>query len=300
MKKEILFFVFLIVFCGCSGDDNVASKQESTTPVPLSIASASVLLSTQSATKATFTELKSDSIGVFLFSTNGYTALNNIKYIYDLSWTSKTPIYLGSAAAGLCSYYPYNKSWADAKAIPLASQGQSAMNDLCYAGPVTGLTNIAPSVNFQMKRAYSMITFHITKKANYTGACAISSITLANGGLKKEAKLDITTEAYTEGTLGNVIFNPTTPIAITAGEPKDLSVLMIPASDLLGNLTFTFVVDTKPMTASLDVTTNFLTKLEAANNYKIDVTISGTGLLVNSVTLEDWRVKVVPNPISLE
>lgn len=306
MKKEILLFsmLALALFAGCSSDNGtettlVNPSVDPSVLLPLSVTSAS-LSEAKAVTRTDFTSLESGEIGVSRAADNGYDVLNNVKFTYGTPWTTATPVKVGGAEAKVCAYYPYNASIMNSAAVPLKSQVYSTAADLCYATSVA-VKNTAREVNFNMYRAYSEITFKISRTTSYEGSslCKVENISIANAGIKTDATIDISTGNYGTGTLGTVTFAPGID-AITPATPKSGCVLMVPVAGLTGDITFTFVVDGTSMAKTVDAATFGLTELAKAKNYQINVTISGKDLIINSVNLEDWTDQIISTIIDLK
>lgn len=303
MKKLIFCFsMAAMALCtGCSNDNDLSTASKDSSMHSLSVTSASVSEAKSVTKSSSYTPLAAGNIGVFRSADNGYTALNDVEFTYGTPWTTTTPINLGSATTNVCAYYPYDASITNSAAVPLTSQVYSTAADLCYSTNTT-VNNTAPQVAFNMLRAYSMITFNITRNTTYEGTaspCQIGNISIANVGLQAATTLDITSGTYATGTLGTVTFAAGIS-AIAIGTSQNTAALMVPVSGLTGNITFSFVVDGTAMTQTVDATTFGLTALAPANNYKISVTISGKGLVINSVNLQDWADQTISSPIDFQ
>ncbi|MBP1593196.1 MAG: hypothetical protein H6Q12_214 [Bacteroidetes bacterium] len=288
--KKLLFTVFatVLMLSGCSNEE-AATVSPDNTLVALSVSSVSF---PAVKTKAT-TSLSGGSIGVFLGSANGYTAINNVQYTYSAGAWTKTSggdIYLGSSAASVCAYYPYSASVTNSSSVSLQSQIYTSAADLCYAPYITNLKNSAQNAAFVMSHAYSRITFTITRDATYTGTCNITDISLTNSGLKTLATFNITNGTYTTGTNGSVSFNPSIS-SIASGANTSTSVLLVPVTGLTGNIDLAFTIDGASFSTSIPVSTAGLATLSAGINYKINVTIKYTSLTNNSVSTTDWNTQ---------
>ncbi len=288
--KKLLFIVVAAVhmLSGCSNEETVSVSPDNT-PVALSVSSASFpTVMTKAAVPLT-----SGSIGVFLGTANGYTAINNVQYTYSAGAWTKTSggdIYLGSKAASVCAYYPYSASVTNSSSVSLQSQYYTTAADFCYAPYITNLVNSAPSAAFNMVHAYSRITFTITHDATYTGTCNITGISLTNTGLKTVTTLNLTNGTYATGTTGSVSFNPSIT-SIASGANTTAGVLLVPVTGLTGNIDLVFTVDGLSFSTSLPVSTAALATLSAGVNYQISVTIKYTSLTINSVSTTDWNTQ---------
>lgn len=252
--------------------------------VALSIVSASISekdINTKMPVLRSVTDLSQGNIGVFLSGTD-YTARTNVAYSYNNGWTTTDPICIGSSAADICAYYPYEYTpvVTNASLVWLTSQMYSASQDLCYCTNQSK-TSASPGIAFTMVRAYAKMTFTITHDATYSGTAAISGITISNPGLRASNTLDMTSGVSGSAAVsGSVFVNPAIS-SITAGSNATAVVLMVPSTTTLsGDMTFLFTVDGTILTATLPVSSNSLTSLVAGNNYKVNVTLSGSGFSV--------------------
>jgi hypothetical protein len=299
-----LMSLIALTTTGCR-DESGSQQGDGTSLQVVSVsAAADVVVSAQKSSAAlrSATSLTSGDIGVYrIVNTGVYTAQSNVKYTCTSgTWavaSGVTPIYLYSAAASICAYYPYSATIEDdpttsgtteangPTAIPLTSQLYSTAADLCYASSVTP-SSASPSVSFSMNRAYAKMTFTITHDASYSGTCAVSGITIANPGIRLSNTLDITSGTYGSTTAsGSVTVNPAIS-SITSSSSSIATVLMVPtitgttAAALTSDMTFLFTVDGNTHAATLPVSSNNLTTLAAGSNYQISVKISGSGMSV--------------------
>jgi hypothetical protein len=308
IQKELISLFALLSLMALTMGCRDESGKENGDGTPLSIASVSTEAETavtasgsfSAVLRSTTATLESGSIGVYRVSTTDYAAQSNVKYTYSSGWSSTSPIYLYSATASVCAYYPYSATIEDdpttsgtveangPTAIPLTSQLYSSASDLSYATSVTTPTNAtsSPSVSFAMVHAYTKMTFTINHDASYSGTCAVSGIKIANAGIRSSNTLDISTGTYgATATDGSVTVNPEIT-SITSGNSATATVLMVPtisgttSETLSGNMTFLFTVDGNTMAATLPVSTNNLTSLAAGSNYQITANISGSGFSV--------------------
>lgn len=283
MKSYILILSLLFVLFGCSDDQNgdtLNGKSNS-----LSVAS----VSTQNVQTRSTTPLKKDSIGVFLRPGNGYVEQANVKYRYNASssaWETLAPLYLGSHNASVCAYYPYSSSVTDAQVVPLVSKEYTSESDFCYAANQPASSS-APKVSFTMKHAYARISFHITRGASYAGSSAINYISIKNDSLCRSVMLNIAEGTYANPALGTFSFDPKIS-GIVSGKTEIKQVLLVPVNVVLGKITFTFKIDGEIMSTNADVASYGLNSLTAGYDYKVSITISGSSLSLNGVSVSDW------------
>jgi hypothetical protein len=271
-KSQALVFLFLLLSACANVDENLDTEG-----IALSVTSVSVKTDASESLRSV-TDLTQGHIGVFLSGT-GYTAQTNKDYSFSSGWSSADPIQLGSSAAQICAYYPYEYTPAitEASSVWLTSQCYSTSEDLCYGANQTK-TSANPDIAFTMVRAYAKMTFTITHEATYSGACAVSEIKIAHAGIRASNTLDITNG--TPGSVaasGSVSMDPAIS-SISPGSSATAVVLMVPTTTTLsGDMTFLFTVDGKTWTAKLPVSSNSLSSLVAGNHYKINVHLSESG-----------------------
>lgn len=284
--KGFWFLIIIAVFLsGCSKEENLP---EAGSRVPLSVSSASL---SAVFTKTTPSLLNSGKIGLFLLSSSGYAAMNDVEYDYGTpAWIPQSStIYLNNNNASVCAYYPLGAagitSTTDPTAINLKSQKYIDSEDLCFVSQnLTSLNNAFPSIDLTMGHAYSRITFIIDKDAAFPGTCKIVYINITNPGIKKSNTLNITSGTYGPGiTTGSFTYVPGIDGIFSSSVSS--SVLMVPTV-MSGNINLTFSVDGNLLTASLQ--NSALKELKAGYEYTFHTTIKGTVLIIDTVTITDW------------
>jgi uncharacterized protein (TIGR02145 family) len=279
ISKIILFISATVVFFSCGTDVNELSEEGA--PVPLSIVDASL---TAGGTRAATTlSTSGDAIGLFLAAGTPYSAVDNVKYAYTTAWAAaSTAIYLTKSTASLCAYYPYVDGATVSRT--LAPTVYSAASDLCYKSGLSA-SSTANSLSFEMGHAYSKLTMNISK-GTYPGTGAISSITFANDGLITSSTLNISTGAYTTGATG-VTYTDAAPAIASLSTTATKQYLMVPCTlSLSGDSKLTLVVDGISLSAVIPNAT--LGALVAGSNHTLNITLSGTALVVSSVSTTDW------------
>ncbi len=236
------------------------------------------------------TLLSSGSLGVFLSDGNNYDARKNVKYTYaEGSWDSHAPIYLGADAATLCAYYPYDGNVTDAASVSLSSGVYAAENDLCYATNQSDLDMASPTWTMLLKHAYSQVTVRITRDASYVGACSIGNVVLTGAGLNASASLNIGTGVYSNATGGASLSAAAGVNALSGSNSASVSFLMVPTSELSGELTAGVLVDGHTMLVDIDAASTGLSALNAGVNYTLNLEIRGTGLVLSGISLNNWH-----------
>jgi len=282
IQKLVYFILVATLLCSCGSENDSAGEVKA---VPLSIADASLAVSMLRA--ATTLSTDGISMGVFLIAGNGYSARNNVKYLYSTGgaagWAvnGTTDIYLNKSDAALCAYYPYDAA-ANTLTRTLTPAVYSTASDLCYKKGLSA-SSTAGSLSFEMSHAYSRLTMNISK-GTYPGAGMISSITMANAGLVTNSTLDISTESYTTVTTGGS-YTDAAPGIANLSTTATKQYLMIP-STLSGSTTLTLNVDGTALIGSISNAT--LAALVAGSNHTLTISLTGTSFVINSVTTTDW------------
>lgn len=310
MKKNYIFAAIAIaLLTGCSNEDEPQTGTEG--EVALSVASASVQAMTTKGAYDTGGILTTDgNIGVSVISGTGYSTVNdyNVQYSYDNIESEWKPagasIYLNNNAATLLAIAPFT-SGVDYLAASLTAQIYDEAKDLCVSrGPVTAVNSV-PAVDFIMDHVYARLSFTINKDVTYSGTGAITNIAIENAdAIFATAAADLTVipdPAITFGTAGPVQYNPAIT-EMTTGIPVPSSMLMIPSAtaNFLTATTVRFTVDGIDLTASLPVAApaaGGINELIRGTNYLINVSIKGTALIVNSVTVTNWIPETVANDV---
>ena len=276
IKELIILLSATAVFYACGNEVNDVTEEG--IPVPLSIADASL---TAGGTRAATTlSTSGDAIGLFLAAGTPYSATDNVKYSYTTAWAAvSTAIYLTKSTASLCAYYPY----VDGATVnhSLASIAYSAASDLCYKSGISA-SSTASSLSFEMGHAYSKLTLNISK-GTYPGTGAISAFSFSNAGLVTSSTLDISTGIYTNDTGADTY--TADPGISSLSTTATAQYLMVPCT-LSGSTTLTLIVDGLSFVATIPNAT--LGALVAGSNHTLTITLSGTALVVNSVSTTDW------------
>lgn len=307
MIKQLLTTapLLLLLLAGCTSGEPFSKETEipgipEGEYAPLSVESAVIEAEVTTSTRAA---LGSGSIGVFLTGT-GYTAKNNMKYNYATpAWTPQdvaNTIYLGSANANVCAYYPYAASSMTLNGFTLTSQVYDAAKELSFAtnqtvnGAKTGSPN--RNVAFALTRAYSRVNVIVKRHAtNYPGTCQVTALKLKNILASTTLNISNGTQAATTSVVANEVSATSFSTTLTAGSTTQKDFLTVPCTfasttvNSVGNcgLTIQLTVDGRTMTTG--ILTTKLPKMEKGKQYTVTVTINGTSLGVGTVTeAADW------------
>ncbi len=286
MKKEILSAIGLLLLLGaCTPNDN---DKASTDSAMLRISSARL--------GGNFTrsdeELTRGSLGICLQGNEIYTAQTNVPYTYasGSGWTSQTPVYLSAAKAVLAAYYPYSETGVDNQGLcALTSGAYSQAGDVCYARDT--LNSASASWSVSLNHACALVSLNITRKSTYFGAGVVSRLDLlGENGLNTSGKVNLFTDEYSEIAREPMLQQTLSPsVTLTWGDSYRSSFLLLPMPELTGRLDFTVEVDGKNLTTGLDPSAYHLPALAAGNEYVFNLTIDGTALSLDGVSVRDWR-----------
>lgn len=302
MKQVILLIMPLLLLGGCSGDTEPASGQEGYRPegaVPLQVDNTVLEASVATRVDPPKLETNNAQIGICCAVATGYTnTQTNIPYKYSTAapagWApsnAANPVWLLAGDVNVCAYYPYNASYTNSAAIPLATAVYNTAGDICFDGnrAMNG-TPSYKSTTFNMIRAMAKIKFNL-KKGDYPGTCAVSKITLSNANLPKAGTINITstTNQAVTTTKGNFEYTPksTGNMTVVAAGEDTQEVLLVPFT-LSGEFVVTLAVDGKNMQLKLPAATFTNSKIEPGKFYQLTMKLNGTELVVTSVTIEDW------------
>ena len=328
MKKSYAFLAGLALmsaFTACSNDDEMPTQMAQTNKSELVVNRVGVAeLATKSGIRATSFS-NQESLGLYIYRgdlTGDYnddsraTSTVNVEYKLgtdNMTWSAPTQsIILSNIVGNVFAYYPYSAANAtqpgDAIPITVAANqatGQSAgtkddndQTDYMYATKVANVSNMAPSVNLTMNHALAMASFVFVQTddptAPYPGIGQVSKIVMQNGtGANKPLKtgdgtMNISTGVVTGGTEGSItVEGITTPTLLDKTDASLVPhVLMYPAATVDANdVKVTVTVDGNDYTVGLPAVTGGWV---AGKNYQYTLTMKGTGLEVNQVTITEW------------
>lgn len=296
MKTIILFAIFMatVTFISCSESNNdVLSSNESV----LDVQTDGVL-----PTRATISAFPNQAeIGLFVTSGslgsyyNNLSANANVKAVYNSSsntWIKTPEVYLSPASATIFAYYPYSTLNNDGTLIPVEHTSQT---DYLAGTHTTGqavINNGNPVVNLTMKHALSLLQFRFCKQ-NYPGAGILTKIEISNKTGKtvlfSSGTLNIATGNITNTTGKNLPAVLSCSYTLPASFSTNLSdysrIIVLPVTTTnLGDVQMKFTVDGKIYTYDVPA----MTEWEAGKSNTYSVTLSGMGLTMNTVVVEDW------------
>lgn len=291
MKKFYLFATSLaLVFASCSNNSNNADVEIPEGNIkPLSLL---VDIETSKTKNGSTPEINGEvttdnlsQIGVHIckdshFGTEYIAGSKNTTWNKSGNkWATTTPVYLGSDNANIYAYHPYN-STADLNvaAVPVAVGntdylfGKAEENEAIFVA-----NNQKTTASIKMKHAMSQIIWNFTKEATYTGAAQITSISLSK--LNTVGTLNIKTGAITATENNNAH-----PLNVNLTAPTSKNLMIFPTTYEANALSMTFVIDGKEMTSTFANGVAFAQGMK----HNINVTLKGTGIVIDSVTVEPW------------
>ena len=242
-------------------------------------------------------------------------------------WGAVQPIILSNIIGKVYAYYPYaehNNAAGDAADNGLAvkvtvnanqgtgqSEGKMDANgqtDYMWADVNEGVSNMKPVVNLSMNHALAMISFKFVQSPDpedkYPGIGKVTSIVLRNKatGTNKpvttgDATMNIATGDLTAGTPGSITVSgieTATLMDVKSDEHPELipRMLLYPSANFIGADEAEIVVTVDGNTYTVDIPALLVestpSKWEANKNYEYTLTLRGTSLEVNTVTIKTW------------
>ena len=311
----------VLLLAGCSSD---AAQEEMNTgePVPVSIdaaldagtitspeeqASDASRVSGASSRASTNTSLAVEGKMVKLFLTDAnasgtkYTNKYGVLYTYRAAqnaWISDTPFYVDARKANIYACYdPNGVVTFNSNSTKTSSQLMMQFNDdsklWYYDSSNTNIDNTKAKLNFTLKCAYSRLSLRLSKTADYPGACKVSQVTLkpGSGTFYTSAFVDIATGALSGNSRSDVPYNTTGLSMYTTGlttTPDTSLDWLFPAQKLALGAGFTFTLSVDGAAYSVTVPSTKFNEFKRGVRYTANLQMSGTGLVINSVTTTDW------------
>lgn len=304
MRTKILlpsvYALCLCLLCGCnSGEGPGVPDEGGDLRVPL-VVNGAMEGEAEPVTRAT-TTIESGSIGVFLadadVSGSNYEPRVNACYTYnttDSKWASDDALFFSEADANVCAYYPYDADQTDSHAIKLTTQKYDAAKDLSFAVNSTmNATN--NSVTFNMNHAYALMEINL-KRENIKDDISFEKIDLVAAGLNASNTVDITDGTYGTSTGcvdGTFTYREDAAISLPkTSNTVQCKVLLVPTGTLTSGTKFSFTLDDAEST-TMSVTITSLTQYEKKKKYIVNLTVNGTEVVTQSVTVKEWTEKTV-------
>lgn len=290
----MLLLVLLLVSCS---QDEAPTAGYGASGKQTSLQVASLATGNGATTRATTLYSKTDSIGFFV-KANGsyYVARSNIKGIYDDEkyhlWLPVDSIWLNNYTATLAVYAPYDAVHGTDGTLKLAAciRPADGSKDISYKTFTAYNRSTPPSLT--LTHVYSRLTVNITRAAEYTKEVTLNSVGMKGSEIYKEASFRPFDNAKDYGTDKEFTL-PINPAVVVsdADRTQTIDLLLIPAS-LTGDVTLYLDGPGEKFKVTI-ARGNFGNALTAGKQYKINLTLKGTVLVVTSVTITDWEIEKI-------
>ncbi|WP_125040932.1 fimbrillin family protein [Bacteroides faecalis] len=297
MRTKILlpsiYALCLCLLCGCNSGEEPGVPGEGVAHLAPLIVNGAMEGEAEPVTRAA-TTITSGSIGVFLAdaASGNYEPRANACYTYNTTegkWASDDALFFSEADANVCAYYPYDADRTDSHAIKLTTQKYDAAKDLSFAVNST-MNATSNSVTFNMNHAYALMEINL-KRENIKDDISFEKIDIVATGLNASNTVDITNDTYSTPTAcpdGKFTYRDDAAISL----PKNTNavqckVLLVPTGTLTGGTKFSFTLDDAEST-TMSVTITSLTQYEKKKKYIVNLTVNGTEVVTQSVTVKPW------------
>ncbi len=295
MKKLRMLLLATLALCACSsGGDGAGDSPGVPNPptgdkrLPISIG---MTMNDRENTRVTDLAFEAgDQIGVFVVNRNADgTAqalkttgnhVDNMRFIYNATWTPDAPIYWldDKTNADFYIYYPYTATVADVAAMPFSVNADQSAEAAYKAGDVIigSRTNVAPTeaaVMINAHHAMSQLLITLVPGNGFTEeSLAAADVSVRVNGVKTNATIDLATATVTA--VGDIS-------AVTPLKTGDAyKALIVPQTVDEGNL-LTVTMDGREYNLVRGLT------FESGKRYNCTVVLSKTSEGVN-VTIGDW------------
>jgi hypothetical protein len=259
-----------------------------------------------------------DAIGLFITGGTGTTAYKPLvtQYSYDGTalWIAQNKIYLSNEIAAVYGYYPADAANSvtlkndNTNLIPLkltqtVNFDGSGQIDYMYATSRTGTA--APfsyplatasnalnksQVDLYFHHALSKLSFVVNKSASYVGAGHLSKIQLSctSPTFNLYTKMSVADGTLSNGSQVNSLTLSGTEVSINDSPSTNIVAkgIFAPLASTAG-ITLTMTIDNKEMSVVLPSTIPSDSWI-AGNDYTYTITVKGTELVVNTVTIVPW------------
>ena len=213
----------------------------------------------------------------------------NVEYSYNGNkgkWTASPSIKVGSTPGYLYGYYPYNGESTDIKAVPVVSSLNG--DDVMYATSQTVTDKTASQTAITMNHALARVAVTVVNKG-YTGAAKLSSIKFAGAETSASGTLNAINGNITATKADVTLDVPAASQDITAaGTTYDC--LLVPSAEDESKqaVSLTLTIDGEAKTANLSDDNGVIIAQNTKSN--ITITLSNSGISVQTVSVEDWTV----------
>lgn len=241
-----------------------------------------------------------DEIGLYIRDERGYAyggipSNFNVKSTKTASaWVQIPIVYLSNENARVYAYYPYSANFS--QMLEMKAETQTDYLFGTHSSGQSAINNSNPVVRLTMQHLMSLIQFKMCKQS-YPGAGVVTKIEVANSSscsnkrFYSEANWDVinTSLTYEEKNDPVILENNSGLYTLTTNFPASfISVLVVPMEEetvSAGDLIFRFTIDGKVYTYDLPAGT--IWEMATKNIYTI--TLTGRGLEIGNVVIEDWK-----------
>jgi len=323
MKKLIMFAVFAsMMFTACSNEEispNIEEKKE------LGITAS--IFGTVSSRALVNNFSQGDQIRIFINGTNYSPKLAFYTLGETSKWNSPTleidKIYLSNETATIFGFYPANAVITGGST--LANDGSNQINvsvpatvnidgetnvvDYMYAtGPLNGTYQLATasnedgksSVDLVFHHALSKISFIVNRGQFYTGNGKLSKITLSSTAGNPRFQTGNLAMNIGTGVISGDATSNDLIIDKASGADKTINAYSLTPSTSVtthalfaplastANIDLKLVIDGKEMSVTLPTSAPDANKWLSGINYTYTITVNGSSLVVNNVTIKGW------------
>lgn len=295
MKKFYLFATSVaLVLSSCSNNSNNADVEIPEGNIkPLSLL---VDIETSTSRSAKTSDINGEvttdnltQIGVHICQHNGFgteyiSGSKNTTWNKNSNskWTPAKEIFLGSDNANIYAYHPYNESSdLNVAAVPVTVGN----TDYLFGKATTGTNetifvanNQNTTASIKMKHAMSQVVWNFTKEDTYTGAAQITAIAMSKLNLTGTLNIETGTISATENNNAHTL-----NVNLTA--PTSKNFMIFPTTYTADDaFSMSFTIDGKTMTSTFTNGFSFARGMK----HNINVKLKGTGIVIESVTVEPW------------
>lgn len=229
-------------------------------------------------------------VGFFMGTDNGYTAAYNRPGTYTSgAWSPTNQLWLSNNVATLAVYYPYTTFGTTKSEIPLTASLRTDDGKDISAAKFTA-NNQSTITKVTMTQVYSRLVIKVIKSADYTGGAGMwTAITLEGDQVYTSGAYNPIAETYTgtKGKFSPPAFSKTLEAVTWGSSVASVDMLLIPDVTMTGNLTIGLTVDTRPLQATL--TSLPEGRFAPGKVQTVMLTVSPLGLIVNQVSITDWK-----------
>lgn len=276
IKRLTIMSALLATICSCNREQITALPGSEGNAV-LTVEGIDVASTKALHTDATLT----GSFGAMLAepgkSTYDGLAYENVRFTSSgsgnaVAWTPERSILLSTTSGTLYSYYPYSADVTDMNSIAVQATS-SVQTDYMYGTPVSGLNNRNASAVITMNHALAAVNIAVVK-GTYTGAGAVTKVSVKGAAIATSADLDATTGTLSGFAGQNTEIAPAASFTIS-GTAQNNNIIVIPTGESKA-ITITVTIDGTAFTATTsaaDLPEGTITKYTVtANSESLDVT----------------------------